>query len=252
MRRPLLAGNWKMNGTRESVEALLLGLKQGALNLSQLDLAVFPPYVFIPAVGETLKGSSITWGAQNLSSSEKGAFTGEVSGSMLKDFGCEYVIVGHSERRTLLGETNQTVAAKFWQALNWGLKPILCVGETEAEREAGKTLKIIEEQLAAVLSLDDNHPGLDQAIVAYEPLWAIGTGKNASPEQAQEVHAALRAQLKSHRDSLSDGVRIIYGGSVKADNAAAIFAMPDIDGALVGGASLQAESFIAIGQLCNN
>jgi triosephosphate isomerase len=171
---------------------------------------------------------------------------------MLIDFSCHYVIVGHSERRTLFAENNEQVAAKFHQALNKGLIPILCVGETEGEREAGLTLQIIAEQLAAVLALDDNLPNLGSAVVAYEPLWAIGTGKNASPEQAQEVHEAIRAQLEAHRAGLGARMRILYGGSVKPDNAAQLFAKPDIDGALIGGASLMAEQFIAIGKVCNS
>lgn len=242
-----------MNGTQASVELLLSHLKKAVpeAKLPDLDWVVFPPFVFLPDCQEQLKDTPIAWGAQNLSNQAFGAFTGEISAGMLKDFGCQYVIVGHSERRTLFKETNSEVALKFINALHYDLRPILCVGESEIEREAGLTLHVIQEQLSAVLDLDDNLSSLETAVIAYEPVWAIGTGKNASPEQAQEVHAAIRAQLKAHRASLADEVRIIYGGSVKPDNAKNLFAMPDIDGALVGGASLQFQPFIEIGEACS-
>lgn len=258
MRIPLIAGNWKMNGTRASVQLLLRELKKelervqvsGAL-VVPVEWAVFPPYVFLQECQELLQGSLIAWGAQDMSDQAYGAFTGEISGSMLKDFGCDYVIVGHSERRTLYKETNMEVALKFAAALHYDLKPILCVGESEVEYEAGLSLKVVQEQLEAVLSLGDNLPNLDKAVIAYEPVWAIGTGKNATPEQAQEVHAAIRDQLAQHHPALAEQMRIIYGGSVKPENASGLLAMPDIDGALVGGASLQAKQFIAIGEACN-
>ena len=254
MRVPLIAGNWKMNGTRASAKLLLEGLKKElkASSVNEaLEWAVFPPCVFLQDCQEQLAGTKFSWGAQDVSQYAYGAFTGEISASMLKDFGCEYVIVGHSERRNLYKETNLEVALKFVAALHYNLKPILCVGESEVEYEAGLSLKVVEEQIAAILSLGDKLPNFENAVIAYEPVWAIGTGKIATPNQAQEVHAAIRRQLGEHRPSLAEQVRIIYGGSVKPDNAAALLAMPDIDGALVGGASLEAKQFIAIGEACN-
>ncbi len=244
-----------MNGTRASVESLLLALKSQLSTLTKTEIvewAVFPPFVFLESCAAHLKDSSILWGAQTVCTQGDGAFTGEISVNMLKEFACQYVIVGHSERRQLFKETNQEVALKFFAALQQSVYPILCVGESEKEREAGLTLKVIHEQLAAALALDDNLPNFEKLVVAYEPVWAIGTGKNASPEQAQAVHAAIRAQLHAHRSDVADQIRIVYGGSVKPENAAGLFAMPDIDGALVGGASLQAEQFIAIGQAACN
>ncbi len=251
MRRPLVAGNWKMNGSREGVDHLLKSLKARCDEVSSAELAVFPPFIFIDQTADILEGSSIAWGGQDVCSEQNGAFTGEVSASMLLDYACQYVIVGHSERRTLYGENNQTVAAKFTAAMQVGLRPILCVGETLEQREAGVTLQVVGDQLEAVLSLKGNLPSLVEAVIAYEPVWAIGTGHQATPEQAQEVHAAIRSQCRRVDEGLSERIRILYGGSVKPDNAAAIFAMPDIDGALVGGASLDADKFIEIG-LCNN
>ncbi|HYF97982.1 MAG TPA: triose-phosphate isomerase [Coxiellaceae bacterium] len=258
MRAPLIAGNWKMNGSRASVQMLLQNLKDQlqtarAENVIREDVewAVFPPSVFLQECQEQLKDTAIALGAQNMSGQAYGAFTGEISASMLKDFDCQYVIVGHSERRTLFKETNMEVALKFVAALHYNLRPILCVGESEVEHAAGLSLSVVHEQLAAVLSLDDNLPNLEKAVIAYEPVWAIGTGKNATPAQAQEIHAAIRQQLARHRPKLAEEMRIIYGGSVKPENAAGLLAMPDIDGALVGGASLQAKQFIAIGEACN-
>ena len=251
MRRPFVAGNWKMNGSRESVEHLLKSLKSRCNEVTAAELVVFPPFVFLDQAASILEASSIAWGAQNVCSEEKGAFTGEVSASMLLDYGCQYVIVGHSERRALYGETNQVVASKFAATMRAGLQPILCVGETLEERESGVTLKVIADQLEAVLSLKGNLPSFETMVIAYEPVWAIGTGQQATPEQAQEVHAAIRAQCHEMDAVLGDQIRILYGGSVKPDNAAGIFAMPDVDGALVGGASLDADEFIEIG-LCNN
>lgn len=249
MRRPLVAGNWKMHGSKESVNALLDDLKHNCERVELAELVVLAPFVFLPLVEQKLLRSQISWGAQNLSEELQGAFTGEVSAAMLLEFNCTYALVGHSERRALYHEGNAVVAKKFFVALAAGLTPILCVGETEAERNQGKTLQIIQEQLEAVLELADNHDQLCRAVIAYEPVWAIGTGKQASPEQAQEVHAFIRGELTKRSAQLSN-IRIVYGGSVKPDNAAELFAMPDIDGGLIGGASLDAESFLQIGVLC--
>lgn len=252
MRQPLIAGNWKMNGSRESVRSLLKGIKSSYQNLKSVELAVFPPYVYLPEVATHLKKTSIHWGAQNVSAEDNGAFTGEISANMLRDFQCRYVLIGHSERRQLFHENNDTVALKFAKALNSDLHPILCVGETLEARENNKTLTIIEAQLASALALADNLTHLRHAVVAYEPIWAIGTGKNASPDQAQAVHLAIREQLNRYHSSLGDEMRILYGGSVKPHNAADLFKMPDIDGALVGGASLDPQSFLEIARQCNN
>lgn len=252
MRQKLVAGNWKMNGSRESVDHLLKSVKARAKEVTQAELAVFSPFVFLEKATEVLADSLVAWGAQNVSQEQNGAYTGEISTAMLLDYGCQYVIVGHSERRALYGEDNAQVAAKFMAALEVGLLPILCVGESLAQREAGETLSVVSEQLEAVLSLADNHSSLAKAVIAYEPIWAIGTGKQASPEQAQEVHHAIREQCRERDSKLGDSMRILYGGSVKPDNAASLFAMPDIDGALVGGASLDADKFIEIGLLCNS
>jgi triosephosphate isomerase len=232
MRIPLVAGNWKMHGDRASNRALLDAVLAGSAGLKGVECAVCVPFPYLGEVAGQLAGKSLALGAQNLSEHEKGAFTGEVSGAMLKEFGCRYVLAGHSERRQLYGETDAMVAAKFAAAAGKGVTPILCVGETLAEREAGRTQDVVGRQLDAVKFLDG-------AVLAYEPVWAIGTGKTASPEQAQEVHAFLRGKVPP-------GTRILYGGSVKKDNAAALFSMQDIDGGLIGGASLVAEDFIAI------
>jgi triosephosphate isomerase (TIM) len=234
-RTRLVAGNWKMHGSRASNGALLEALLAGLGKTTGVEVAVCPPYVYLQQVSERLAGTSIAWGAQNVSEHAQGAYTGEVSAAMLLEFGCRYVIVGHSERRQLFCESDAQVAAKFAAAQAAGLTPILCVGETLAEREAGRTEQVVARQLDAVL----NQSNFNQAVLAYEPVWAIGTGRNATPQQAQAVHAFLRARL-------SPDVRILYGGSVKAQNAAALFAMPDIDGGLIGGASLVAQEFSEI------
>jgi len=239
-----------MNGSTDSIKKLLQALLQHREQVADVEMAVFPPFVYLELVKQYLQGSPISWGAQNVSSEPAGAFTGEVSAAMLQEFNCRYVIIGHSERRTLFGETDQQAAAKLAAALQADLRPILCVGETEAERRRGETFKVVERQLAAALKLADNQPNLSHIVIAYEPVWAIGTGRHATPAQAQEVHQAIRAQLNRHRAQWGDLVRIIYGGSVKPDNAAALFAQADIDGALVGGASLQADQFIEIAKQC--
>lgn len=252
MRRPLVAGNWKMNGSKKSIATLLSSLAATAESIvHKTEIIVIPPFPYLGEV-QQLKSKAIGVGAQNLSEFEDGAYTGEVSAAMLQDFACQYVLVGHSERRTLYGESNAIVAKKFLQAHKHQLIPIVCIGETLAEREQEKTLQIIEEQLAAILNLADNLPCFEQTVIAYEPVWAIGTGLTATPEQAQAVHQAIRAQLAEVDKALADSMRIIYGGSVKANNAASLFAMDDIDGALVGGASLDEQQFSEIAKQCNN
>jgi triosephosphate isomerase len=244
MRKKLVAGNWKMHGSLAENAALLSALKPA---LAGIEAVVCVPFPYLAQAQSELAGSSIAWGAQNLSEHSKGAYTGEVSASMLRDFGCSYVIVGHSERRSLYGESDQQVAAKFIAAQAGGLVPILCVGESLEERESGITEQVVARQLDAVISAA-GIGALANAIVAYEPVWAIGTGKTASPEQAQAVHAFIRGKIAGLDAAIADGLVIQYGGSVKAANAAELFAQPDIDGGLIGGASLVAEEFAAICQ----
>ncbi len=250
MRRYIVAGNWKMNGTREGAKELLLGIQDRAEELTDVDWAVFPPSVFLEETERLLTGSNVAWGAQNVSDKPVGAFTGEISVSMLKEFGCEYVLVGHSERRNLYSEDDVIVAAKFVEASDAGLIPILCVGETLREREQDRTFEVVSRQVAAVLRLDNGVERLANAVVAYEPVWAIGTGITATPEQAQEVHQAIRSQISNYDANIAQNLQILYGGSVKPGNARAIFAMPDIDGGLIGGAALKAGDFIEIGKSC--
>ena len=238
-RRKLVVGNWKMNGSRSANAVLLAALKEA--QTGRTEVCVCAPSPYLADVATALAGSAIRWGAQDCSSHESGAYTGEVSAAMLAEFGCRYVIVGHSERRALHGESDDLVAAKAERAIGHGLVPIVCVGETLAEREAGATESVVLRQLAAVVSL----LGADtpKIVLAYEPVWAIGTGKTASSEQAQAVHACLRA---SFAGAGAESISILYGGSVKADNAAQLFAQADIDGGLIGGASLKAAEFVAI------
>jgi triosephosphate isomerase (TIM) len=245
MRQPLVAGNWKMNGSVESVRELLSGLKAGIGDISKCEVAVCPPYVFIPMTQAELSGTAIPWGSQNLSTEQSGAFTGEISGSMLTDFGCTYAIVGHSERRTLYGEDDALVASKYAVARAAGLKPILCVGETLEEREKGITEEVVARQLDALIDLE-GAGALADGVVAYEPVWAIGTGMTATPQQAQDVHAFIRNRVAKHDAAVADGLRILYGGSMKPGNAAELMANPDIDGGLIGGAALKAEDFFGI------
>lgn len=241
MRRKLVVGNWKMHGSRAANAQLLAGLKEaGPWNA---DVVVCVPTVYIAETALALTGSAITYGAQDCSSHEQGAYTGEVSSAMLADVGCRYVIVGHSERRAYHAESDQLVADKAKAALAHGVTPIVCVGETRAEREAGQTEAVVKRQLAAVIHTLGHCCG--EMVVAYEPVWAIGTGLTATPAEAQAVHAVLRAQLHAATDR-SDAMRILYGGSVKADNAAELFSQPDIDGGLIGGASLKVADFAAI------
>lgn len=245
MRTPLIAGNWKMHGSRDSNTRLVGGLLDGLDVRGVCDMLVCPPFPYLAEVARLLNGSGILLGAQNCSTEESGAYTGEVSAAMLVETGCRFVIVGHSERRELFGETDSTVARKFVAAQGAGLVPILCVGETLAQRDADETQLVIERQVSAVLDVAGVSAFAD-AVIAYEPVWAIGTGKTASPEQAQEVHALIRGMIAAGDDKIAGSIRLLYGGSVKAANAAELFAMPDIDGGLVGGASLQAEEFLRI------
>ena len=245
MRRKLVAGNWKMHGSLADNAALLAGIKAGLGSLSGADFAVCAPYPYLAQLQATLSGSSIAWGAQNMSEHAKGAYTGEVAASMLLDFGCAYVILGHSERRALYGETEELVAQKFLAAQAAGLTPILCVGESLAERESNVTEQVVARQLKAVTDAA-GVAALAKAVVAYEPVWAIGTGKTATPEQAQAVHAFIRRNIAGLDKSVAEGLVIQYGGSVKAANAAELFAQSDIDGGLIGGASLMVDEFVAI------
>ncbi|MFP4161855.1 MAG: triose-phosphate isomerase [Ectothiorhodospira sp.] len=243
MRRPLVAGNWKMNGSREANQALMRDLAGPVADLSA-DVAVCPPFVYLEQVAK-LTGSAIGLGAQDLSDQDAGAYTGEVSGAMLRDLGCRYVIVGHSERRALYGEDDAFTARKFAAARRHGLVPILCVGEQLEERERDITEAVIGRQLDAVLELE-GVAALEGAVIAYEPVWAIGTGRTATPDQAQAVHAFIRGRIDALDSAVAAKARILYGGSVKADNATELFGQPDIDGGLIGGASLKAADFLAI------
>ena len=243
MRRTLIAGNWKMNGDLVTNAALLQAVRSGAQGLAA-ELAVCVPAPYLAQAKTALEASSVAWGAQDISVHEAGAYTGEVAGHMLKDFGCHYVIVGHSERRSMHAESSALVAKKTKQALAHGLTPIVCVGETLAEREAGSTASVVEAQLQPVFAeLPDQ---LKHIVIAYEPVWAIGTGKTATPVMAQEVHAVIRKQLAAADSAAAGVVRILYGGSMKPDNAADLLTMPDIDGGLIGGAALKAVDFLAI------
>jgi triosephosphate isomerase len=244
MRRTLIAGNWKMNGSLAANAALLADVKAGVAGQVQCDVLVCAPAPYLQQCAQVLQGSAVAWGGQDLSAHAAGAYTGEVAGAMLADVGCGYVIVGHSERRAYHGESNELVAQKALQALKSGLKPIVCVGETLEQREAGQTAAVVGTQLQAALDVLDGQ-AVAGIVVAYEPVWAIGTGKTATPEMAQEVHALLRAQLAAKSEAAA-GVQILYGGSMKPDNAKDLLAMPDIDGGLIGGASLKAVDFLAI------
>jgi triosephosphate isomerase len=241
-RRKLVVGNWKMNGSHAANAALLAELLK-ARSASGCEVAVCAPFPYLAQLSETLAGSNLAWGAQDCSAFESGAYTGEVSPAMLADFGCRYVIVGHSERRALHAESDQLVADKAKAALAHQLIPIVCVGETLAQREANETDAVVKRQLSTVIHTLAHC--IAQVVVAYEPVWAIGTGRTASPEQAQAVHALLRAQLRAATEK-ADEMKILYGGSVKSDNATTLFAQPDIDGGLIGGASLKAADFTAI------
>ncbi|MGZ3182883.1 MAG: triose-phosphate isomerase [Telluria sp.] len=245
MRRKLVVGNWKMNGSLAANATLLSGIASAYAASSAAACGVCAPAPYLAQCQKALSGTAVAWGAQDVSAHDAGAYTGEVAGSMLKDFGCRYVIVGHSERRAYHGESNELVADKAQAALRAGLTPIVCVGETLAQREAGQTGAVVAAQLGAVLG--KLQPGqLAAVVLAYEPVWAIGTGKTATPAMAQEVHAQLRKQMAEHDAVVAAQVQILYGGSMKPDNAADLMAQPDIDGGLIGGASLKAADFLAI------
>jgi len=245
MRQKLVAGNWKMNGGLQSNQKLLQDVVAGVAGLNGVTVAVCVPFPYLAQAQSVLTGTPVVWGAQNLSEQAQGAFTGEVSASMLQDFACRYVLVGHSERRSIYGETDALVAEKFAVALAAGLRPVLCVGETLAQREAGQTVEVVSAQIDAVLKRV-GVAAFANAVVAYEPVWAIGTGRTATSEQAQEVHAAIRAQIAQADAAVAGGLQILYGGSMKPSNAVELLGMPDIDGGLIGGASLVAADFLAI------
>lgn len=245
MRQTLVAGNWKLNGSFESIEALLGGIKEGMGAVEKAEVAVCPPFVYLSFVRSQLEGSTIALGAQDCCDEDEGAFTGEVSAPMLKELGCAYVIVGHSERRNIYRESNEFTARKFAAVKRAGLKPILCVGELLEEREQGITEQVVARQLDAVVK-EFGSQILQDSVIAYEPVWAIGTGKTATPEQAQDVHAFIRKRLADHDATLAEQTRILYGGSVKGSNANELFNMPDIDGGLIGGAALKSDDFLTI------
>ena len=244
MRRKLVAGNWKSNGSMATAKALAAAMASECTDI-EAEVVVCPPFVFVPAVVEAVAGSSIRVGAQNLSESGPGAYTGEIHAEMLTDVGCEYVIVGHSERRTMQGESDCDIAHKLTRAIAAGLHPILCVGETLEQRTAGAAHKVVIGQLEAIAD-HLGMAGLELLVIAYEPVWAIGTGQSASPAQAEEVHGWIRAWLNDVIGKAAGGIRLLYGGSVTPLNAADLFGCKDIDGALVGGASLNAKDFLAI------
>ncbi|MEY2921348.1 MAG: hypothetical protein RL261_2653 [Pseudomonadota bacterium] len=245
MRQPLVAGNWKMHGSRAENASLVSGLLDLLQPGKRAEILLCPPFPYLMETGRLLKDSGVALGAQSVCAEAQGAFTGEVSAAMLKDVGCRYVLVGHSERRQLFGESDALVARKFMAAQGQGLVPVLCVGETLEERESDQTGAVVTRQIEAVLAVAGVH-SLAKAVIAYEPIWAIGTGRTASPEQAQEVHAMIRSKVAERDGTIGGSVRILYGGSVKASNAQELFAMPDIDGGLVGGASLKADEFARI------
>ena len=245
MRRSLVAGNWKMNGRAARARALAACVRGGLPAECGAEVVLCPPYVYLPETARGLDGGRVSLGAQDLCERRDGAFTGEVSAEMLVDVGCTFVIVGHSERRSCYAESDRVVARKYRRACDAGLTPILCLGESLDEREAGRSAEVVARQLAAVVEHCGKEP-LGAGIIAYEPVWAIGTGRTATPQQAQEVHAFIRSQLAAQGDDLAQGVRILYGGSVKAANASQLFSMPDVDGGLIGGASLDADEFIKI------
>lgn len=250
IRRKLVAGNWKMNGSRASIEQLLNGILGQNTELG-CEMAVFPPFVFLPMVQEMLQSTSIGLGAQNVDGHAPGAFTGEVSASMVAEFGCTYVLVGHSERRGYHAETDALVSEKFTACVESGLHPVLCVGETLEQRQQGLTEEIVKQQVKIVLD-NCGIGAFTEAIIAYEPVWAIGTGMSASPQQAEEVHALIRDLVMQHDSAIGQEIRLIYGGSVSPESASKLFAEENIDGALVGGASLNAADFLKISQLAGH
>lgn len=254
VRKPLVAGNWKMNGNIASNKQLLDGILTHAESFKSVDVALFPPAVYLEQVQKALSGTGLHWGTQNLSQFKEGAYTGEISAVMLRDFGCEYVLIGHSERRCLYAELDldqlvldHIIAEKYEMALSQGVTPIVCIGESPEEHARGET----EEIIGRLLDITIDRLGvkaLSQAVLAYEPVWAIGTGNSATPEWAQEVHSFMRERIAKHDVEIAEKVQILYGGSVKGNNAAPLFSMPDIDGGLIGGASLDADEFVSICQ----
>ncbi len=251
MRQPLVAGNWKMNGSLAGAKELLEGIKAGMTEVEKAEVAVCPPFVYLAETQANLQGTSVVWGGQDISVHASGAYTAEIAGPMLTDFGCKYVIIGHSERRTYHGESDALVAEKYEAAMNAGLAPIFCVGETLEEREQGVTEEVVGRQVDAVI----DRCGVDalgQGVIAYEPVWAIGTGVTATPEQAQDVHAFIRSRVAAHSAAVAAGVRILYGGSMKPGNAGELLAKPDIDGGLIGGASLKVGDFLGICTAAND
>ena len=247
MRTPLIAGNWKMNGDQTVANALCADIVTGAEKLPDVELLLCPPYTLLPLVESALRNSRCKLGGQDMDVNENGAFTGQISATMLTDCGCHYVILGHSERRTSYHESDSLVAAKVKVAINSGLTAILCVGETRQERESAATEQVIARQIQAVIDVIDVQ-SFNQVVVAYEPVWAIGTGLTATPEQAQQIHYAIRQQLATVDVAVAESCRILYGGSMKPENARELLAKPDIDGGLIGGASLKANDFLAICQ----
>jgi triosephosphate isomerase len=254
MRKPLVAGNWKMNGTRASNQSLLDAILKYAADFSDIDVALFPPAIYIPQVQQALTGTGIHWGTQNVSSSLNGPYTGEISAAMNHDFNCEFTLIGHSERRCLYDELDldqlvldQLVAEKYEAAASSGLTPIICIGESPQEHDLGQTEEVVVRLLDTLIA----HQGakaLSRTVLAYEPVWAIGTGKSASPEWAQNVHQFMRERVAKHDKNTAENLQILYGGSVKGNNAASLFSKPDIDGGLIGGASLIADEFVKICQ----
>jgi triosephosphate isomerase len=247
MRQTLIAGNWKLNGTKQSIIDLLAGITSGLGTDNNVAVAVCAPYIYVPMVEGVLKGGSIALGAQDVSSHTSGAYTGEVSAAMLAEFSCQYCLVGHSERRSLHNETDDEVAEKFKALKDLGITPVLCVGESLDERDQGITETVVKKQIMAVINAYGVE-SLENAVIAYEPVWAIGTGRTATPDQAQEVHAAIRELLASFDKAIAEKIQILYGGSMNPANASALLAMSDIDGGLIGGASLKADDFLAICQ----
>jgi triosephosphate isomerase len=245
MRQPLVAGNWKMNGSLDGSRELLAGVVAGAGQMERCGIAVCPPYPYLGLAAEAVRGSKVALGAQDLSIHEPGAYTGEVAGSMLADFGCTYVIIGHSERRQYHGEDDSLIARKYARAVEYGLTPILCVGETLEQRERGETERVVAAHVDGVINLS-GADAFRHGVIAYEPVWAIGTGVTATPAQAQEVHSFIRSRIAAKSPEVADGLRILYGGSMKPGNAAELMAQADIDGGLIGGASLVADDFLAI------
>ena len=247
MRRTLIAGNWKMNGSLSSIEELINGIKDGLAEVTNADMAVCPPAVYISKVNELIGDAGLGLGSQNICDQESGAFTGELAPSMLKEFNCSYAIIGHSERRSLYGESDELVAKRFAMAVQSGIIPLFCIGETLEERESGIMEDVVSRQIDAVIDTQ----GIDaigQCVIAYEPVWAIGTGVTASPEQAQAAHAFIRSKLAVLSEDVAAKVQILYGGSMNAGNAKELLSQPDIDGGLIGGAALKAADFLAIGK----